>query len=168
MTSAGALARPSLLFHVDNCPHLKHKPTIGSNWHVALAVLGEIWGCVWPRTGCPFHQLEGCLLVRRGWGVWWGGSTSLLPCLLIKMVCGDPSLHSSLLPCPSLTHHWGITVCELLVSVFSQGPQPATDSLTAAVSGTFTLEVRWQLDCARQAPPMKLLHKALCCWFPNT
>lgn len=40
--SAGAFAGPSLLFHVDNCPHLNHRPTIGSNWHVASAVLGEI------------------------------------------------------------------------------------------------------------------------------
>lgn len=77
--------------------------------------------------------------------------TSLSPCLLIKMICGDPfSLHSSLLPQLPHSCYWGATVCELLVSVFSQGPQPATDSLTA-VSGTFTLEVLWQTDCARQA-----------------
>lgn len=77
--------------------------------------------------------------------------TSLSPCLLIKMICGDPfSLHSSLLPQLPHSCYWGATVCELLVSVFSQGPQPATDSLTA-VSGTFTLEVLWQTNCARQA-----------------
>ena len=66
--SAGAFARPSLLSQADNCPHLNHRPTIGSNWHIALAVLGEIWGCIRPRTGCPFHQLESCLLVGRGRG----------------------------------------------------------------------------------------------------
>lgn len=66
--SAGAFARPSLLFHADNCPHLNHGPTIGSNWHVALAVLGEIWEHTRPRTGCPFHQLESCLLMGRGLG----------------------------------------------------------------------------------------------------
>lgn len=66
--SAGVFARPSLLFHADNCPHLNHRPTIGSNWHVSLAVLGKIWECIRPRTGCPLHQLESCLLVGRGLG----------------------------------------------------------------------------------------------------
>lgn len=61
------------------------------------------------------------------------------------MICGDPfSLHSSLPPCLPLSRHWGITVCELLVRVFSQGPQPGTDRLTVAVSGTLILEVLWQ------------------------
>ncbi len=166
--SAGAFARPSLLFHTDNCPHLNHRPTIGSNWHVALAVLGEIWECIRPRTGCPFHQLESCLLVGRGCR----GGGSLPHCYLVswsKWFVGDPfSLHSSRPPRLPLSRHWGITVCELLVRVFSQGPQPATDSLTVAVSGTFTLEVLWQSGCARQCLPMKMLRTALCCWFPNT
>lgn len=76
--SAGPFARPSLLFHVDNCPHLNHRPTIGSNWHVALAVLGEIWECIRPRTGCPFHQLESCLLVG------WGAGGGLPHCYLVS------------------------------------------------------------------------------------
>lgn len=122
---SGCICQASFrLFHADDCPHLNHGSTIGSNWHVALAVLGEIWGCVWPRTGCPFHQLESCLLV--GWEQ--GGSTSLLPCLLIKMICGDPL---SLLPpaCPSLrlSLRWGIAVCELLVRVSLQSRTPASD-----------------------------------------
>lgn len=146
--SAGAFARPSLLFHADNCPHLNHRPTIGSNWHVALAVLGEIWGCIRPRTGCPFHQLESCLLVGRGRGeVYLTATLSLDQNDLWRSFFS--SLLSSSLPA-SLSRHWGITVCELLVRVFSQGPQPATDSLTVAVSGTFTLEVLWQSGCARQ------------------
>lgn len=100
--SAGAFARPSLLSQVDNCPHLNHRPTIGSNWHIDLAVLGEIWGCIRPRTGCPFHQLESCLLVGRGRG---GG---LPHCYLVswsKWFVESPSLSSllSLSPPPPLS-----------------------------------------------------------------
>ena len=155
--SAGAFARPSLLSQADNCPHLNHRPTIGSNWHIALAVLGEIWGCIRPRTGCPFHQLESCLLVGRGRGgglphcylVSWSKWFVEIPSLS-SLVSSSPPASLSLSPSFSLSlsrsvslllllsHHWGITVCELLVRVFSHGPQPATDSLTVAVSGTFT------------------------------
>lgn len=153
--SAAAFARPSLLFHADNCPHLNHRPTIGSNWHVASAVLGEIWECTRPRTGCPFHQLESCLLVGRGLGEVYLAATSSLD--QNDLWRSSSSLHSSLPPCLplSLSCHWGITVCELLVRVFSQGPQPATDSLTVVVSGTFTWEVLWQAGCARQASQWK-------------
>lgn len=153
--SASAFAKPSLLFHADNCPHLNHSPTIGSNWHVAWAVLGEIWRCARPRTGGPFHQLESCLLAGRG-------------------VCREAYLTATLsldrndlwrsfflfnllfLPaCLSLSRHWDIPVCELLVRVFSQGAQPAADRPAAAVSGTLTLEVLWQSGCARQASQWK-------------
>lgn len=150
--SAGAFARPSLLFHADNCPHLNHRPTIGSNWHVALAVLGEIWERIRPRTGCPFHQLESCLLVGRGLGEVYLTATLSLDQNDLWRSFSSSLLSSSCLP---LSHHWGTTVCELLVRVFSQRPQPATDSLTVAVSGTFTLEVLWQSGCARQASQWK-------------
>lgn len=73
MTSEGAFA----LFHVDNCPHLNRTPTIGNNWHVASAVLGEIWGCTRPQTGCPFHQLERWLPVGAG------AEGGLLHCYLV-------------------------------------------------------------------------------------
>lgn len=137
MTSEEAFA----LFHVDNCPHLNRTPTIGSNWHVASAVLGEIWGCTWPQTGCPFHQLE-CRLPVGGGGR--GRSTSLLPCLLIKMMCADPLFlptRLSLLPLSPAS----LSPSRYYRSrVFSHGPQPAADSFAVAVSVTFTWEMLWQ------------------------
>ncbi len=158
--SAAAFARPSLLFHADNCPHLNHRPTIGSNWHVASAVLGEIWGCIRPRTGCPLHQLKSCLLVGRGRG----RSTSLLLCLLIKMICGDPfPLRSSLLSLPAslspLRYY-----CLWTASESSDPNQRLT-----AVSGTFTftLEVLWQWYCARQVFQWKCLTQLFAAGFLN-
>lgn len=151
-TSAGAFARPSLLFHVDDCPQLKHRPTIGSNWHIALAVLGEIWEPTRPRTGCPFHQLVSCLLM--GWGlgvVYLTGTLSLdqndlwrsffpLCSLLLRL-----SLSLSF----SVSLHRGNIVCELLLRVFRWDPLPETDSCIIPVSGTFTLELLWQSDCGQ-------------------
>lgn len=137
MTSEGEFA----LFHVDNCPHLNRTPTIGSNWHVASAVLGEIWGCTRPQTGCPFHQLERRFPMGGGGR---GRSTSLLPCLLIKMMCGDSLFlptRLSFLPLPPALLLPSRYYC---LRVFSHGPQPAADSFAAAVSGTFTGEVLWQ------------------------
>lgn len=156
--SAGAFARPSLLFHADNCPHLNHRPTIGSNWHVALAVLGEIWECIRPRTGCPFHQLEGCLLVGRGRGeVYLTATLSFDQNDLWRSFFS--SLLSSSLPASFSPLRY---YCLWTASESLQSRTPARD-WQAYSSSQWDTHIRGALT----GLPMKMLHTALCCWLPN-